>query len=375
MHQLHSIYLTRDLSDKVTCLPSKIVRNIDSFKDCHPELEHQLYNLELGRQFIKLHFDTDILSAFDSLRPLAYKADLLRYCLLYESGGIYADLSLYFHSSTLAFDKNAKIFVYRDGFSRAPWIASNSLIVTQPQMQVFESCIKKIVEHVNNDYYGTNALCPTGPNLFGAMLPQTTPLFEIASGEVIKINRSSGHAYAFLNAPGDVVAFSVKAGPGLSSLGAHLTDNYNDYYNDREIYSHNLNKKTWTFQELIFRGHTAKKNDEGKFPAGIAIYGPYAKLTAGTYRARFIVSQHDLTLLKQHGPYSIDACKNFGKNLIDFIEEESEDLDDGLVAIGGVFHIKEPADNLEVRLFIYQAIEFKIERLEIEKNKRWWSQA
>jgi hypothetical protein len=370
MHQLHSIYLTRDLSDKVTCLPIKIVRNIDSFKDCHSELEHQLYNLELGRQFLKLHFDTDVLSAFDSLRPLAYKADLLRYCLLYELGGIYADLSLYFHSSALDFDRGSKIFVYRDVVSRAPWIASNSLIVTQPQMQVFESCIKKIVEHVNHDYYGTNALCPTGPNLFGAMLAETTPLFEIASGETIKINRShGGHSFAYLNVSGNVVAVAVKAGVGLSSLGAHSTDNYNDHYNNREIYHHNLDKKTWTFQELVHRGHTAKKNEEGKFPAGIAIYGPYAKLTAGTYRARFIVSQYDLTLLKQHGPYSIDACKNFGKNLIDFIEEESEDLDDGLVAIVGFFHIKEPADNLEVRLFIYQAIEFKIERLEIERKK------
>jgi hypothetical protein len=265
MDRLHSIYLTRNLNDKVTCLPSKIARNIDSFKECHPELEHQLYNVELGRQFLKLHFGTDVLSAFDSLRPLAYKADLLRYCLLYELGGIYADLSLYFHSSALDFDKSAKIFVYRDAFSRAPWIANIALIIAKPKMQVFESCIKKIVEHINHDYYGTNALCPTGPNLFGAMLAETTPLFDIASGEVIKINRSSGYAYAFLNAPGDVVAFSVKAGQGLGSLGAHSTDNYNDYYNDREIYNHNLNKKTWTFQALVFRGNTVKKMMQGSF--------------------------------------------------------------------------------------------------------------
>lgn len=368
MDRLHSIYLTRNLNDKVTCLPSKIARNIDSFKECHPELEHQLYNVELGRQFLKLHFDTDVLSAFDSLRPLAYKADLLRYCLLYELGGIYADLSLYFHSSVLNFDKSSKIFIYRDVMSRAPWIASNSLILTQPHMQVFESCIKKIVEHVSTDYYGTNALCPTGPNLFGAVLAETTPLFEISSGEVIKISRSLGHSYAYLNASGDVVAVTVKAGQGLGSLGAHSTDNYNDYYNDREIYNHNLNKKTWTFQELVSRGNTVKKNDAGKFPAGIAIYGPYTKLTAGTYSARFVISKHDLTLLKQHGPFKMDVCKNFGKKFIDFIKVEPKDLDDGFVALGGFFHIKEPVDHLEVRLRISSALEFNIERLEIERK-------
>lgn len=368
MNRLHSIFLTRNLNDKVTCLPSKIARNIDSFKECHPYLEHQIYNLELGRQFIKLHFDSGVLSTFDSLRPLAYKADLLRYCILYELGGIYADLSLYFHSSALDFDRNSKIFTYRDVTNRAPWIASNSLIVTQPQMQVFESCIKKIVMHVNDDYYGTNALCPTGPNLFGAMLAKTTPLFEIASGEAIKISRSPSHSIAYLNASGNVVAVAVKAGPGLGSLGAHSTENYNDYYNQREIYNHNLNKKTWTFQDLVSRGNTSKKNDEGKFPAGIAIYGPYTKLIAGAYNARFIISQHDLTLLRQHGHFAIDVCKNFGEELIDFIEEKSEDLHGDLVVLGVFFHIKEPVDNIEVRLHIAQAIEFKIERLEIERT-------
>ena len=223
--------------------------------------------------------------------------------------------------------------------------------------------------HVNHDYYGTNALCPTGPNLFGAMLAETTPLFEISSGETVKINRShGGHSYAYLNASSNVVAVAVKAGVGLSSLGAHSTDNYNEHYNNREIYNYNLKKKTWTFQELVFRGNTSKKNDEGKFPPGIAIYGPYTKLTAGAYNARFIISQHDLTLLKQHGPITIDVCKNFGEELIDFIEEKSEDLHGDLVALNVFFHIEESVDNIEVRLHVSQAIEFKIERLEIERK-------
>ena len=368
MTKLHSIFLSRNPSETVANLPSKIVRNIDSFKECHPSLEHQIYNIECGRQFIKLHFDTDVLSAFDSLKPLAYKADLLRYCLLHEFGGIYADLSLYFHSSALDFDESSKIFIYRDVISRAPWIASNSLIIAQPHMQVFESCIKEVVTHFKNNYYGTNALCPTGPNLFGAMLAKTTPLSEIASGEAIKISRTSSHSFAYLNALGDVVAVAVKAGPGLGSLGALTAENYNDYYNQRDIYNHSLNKKTWTYQDLVSNGNTFKKNDAGQFPAGIAIYGPYTKLIAGLYHARFIISQHDLTLLNHHGHYTMDVCKSFGEELIDLIGEKSETLLDDLVALGVSFLLKEPVDNLEIRLHISQAIDFKIERLEIERT-------
>ena len=38
--------------------------------------------------------DSDVLNAFDMLKPLAYKADLARYCLIYKLGGWYADISL-----------------------------------------------------------------------------------------------------------------------------------------------------------------------------------------------------------------------------------------------------------------------------------------
>lgn len=368
MNKLHSIFLSPDNTNPTSDLPSKIVRNIDSFKECHPGIEHQIYDSEAGRQFIKLHYDSDVLLAFDSLRPLAYKADLLRYCLLYELGGIYADLSLYFHSSALEFDKSAKIFVYRDVVSRAPWIASTSLIITQPKMQVFASCIEKIISNVNNDDYGTNDLCPTGPNLFGATLAATTSLFDLASGEAIRISRSASHSYAYLNSSGDVVAVAIKKGVGLGSLGVITKENYKDLYNRRQIYAHNEIKMSWTFEDLVARGFTCQKDDVGRFPAGTVIYGPYTKLDAGDYVAKFVLTQNDLLSLQLNGSYTIDVCTNFGQQLINLSHQNTEATDGGLSSLVAYFQLTEPTDNLEIRLHTLEAINFKIERLEIERK-------
>ena len=178
MNHLHSIYFHQNQSN-VLDMPLRISRNLDSFRDCHPKMLHQLYSIDLAREFITKYFDHSVLHAFESLRPLAYKADLFRYCLLYQLGGIYADLSLHFYRPVISHNSHSRIVVFRDVASRAPWILSNSLIASHPYMPVFMACIEKIVAHVAKDYYGVTPLCPTGPNLF--LIKWTLPVPAILS--------------------------------------------------------------------------------------------------------------------------------------------------------------------------------------------------
>ena len=41
------------------------------------------------------------------------------------------------------------------------------LIVSKPYNKILFSCIRQIVSHVKNRFYGSDALCPTGPGLLG----------------------------------------------------------------------------------------------------------------------------------------------------------------------------------------------------------------
>ena len=68
--------------------------------------------VELRDYFVR-HSDPRLLPLFDSLKFVAWKVDLWRYCRLYESGGMYldADALLLRPLSTEAFEHDC-IFVY-----------------------------------------------------------------------------------------------------------------------------------------------------------------------------------------------------------------------------------------------------------------------
>lgn len=365
---LHSIHFQQQPRQH-SSLPQKIVRNLASFVDCHPGQAHQIYDLLMARSFIEKHFDQSVLKAFDSLRPMAYKADLFRYCLLYEMGGMYADLSLYFFSPVNQADQNTKLTVFREVSNRAPWILSNSLILAAPGMPVFAACIDRIVEHVDKDYYGVNALCPTGPNLFGAQLACTTDLADLVSGEVVRISRNGGHSYAYLLPDGEVAAVAVKRGAGLGSLGAATAENYNDFYDNRSIYKHNASVRKWTFPELPKQAAMVTTSGKRRFMSGIIIFGPYVSLNRGHYRASFILSKEDLEALKQ-ADFKIDACTNFGQQPIVTADLAVESRQAGLYAVNTTFVLEQPAENIEVRLHIAKAGTLAIERLEIASQNQ-----
>ena len=238
MEYAHSIYLTGRSKDDCSFLPPQIASNIESLKRHHPDFSHSLYSDETLREVIKTKFDNDVLHAYDKLIPLAYKADLGRYCLLYEYGGIYSDVSINFYQSfTADMLKNRSIFLFRDAFSHAPWIVSNALLYAKKNLPLFEYVINKVVEHARYNYYGHNPLCPTGPNLLGQAVAQLLDMKEFLTGDVQKINKTpSTHSFVYLFPDGEVFAVRVKHGAGLSSLGSSHNDNYNDHYDRKNIY-------------------------------------------------------------------------------------------------------------------------------------------
>ena len=62
-----------------------------TFVELNPEYEVLLMLDVHCRVFITKHFPPDVLNAYDTLVPKAYKADLFRYCFLYVKGGCYFD--------------------------------------------------------------------------------------------------------------------------------------------------------------------------------------------------------------------------------------------------------------------------------------------
>jgi hypothetical protein len=161
-----NLYLTWSIKQ----LPTKMQENVDRMKKVNPEFNIQIFDCDERRKFIKNNFPEDILTAYDTLKPGAYKADLWRLCVLYINGGIYADIKLNCINNFkfIALTEREHLVLDRYGWWKKGEIGFyNALIVAKPKNELLLRCINKISENVKNKYYGFNDLYPTGPGLLG----------------------------------------------------------------------------------------------------------------------------------------------------------------------------------------------------------------
>lgn len=147
-------------------LPKKMNKSVNFIKDNNPAFKHYLFDDEDCRSFIKNNFDNNVLNAFDSLIPGAYKADLWRYCVLYKLGGIYIDIKYIPLNGFKLINLTEKEHFVLD---KDKYGIFNALMACLPENKILLLAIKKIVENVNKKYYGNSPLDPTGPRLLGSL--------------------------------------------------------------------------------------------------------------------------------------------------------------------------------------------------------------
>jgi len=143
-------------------LPIGMFKAIQTIKKNNPRFRYFLFDDNDCREFIKNHFDNEVLNAYDKLIPGAYKADLWRCCVLYIHGGIYMDVKYYPINN----------FKLVNLLEKEHWVLDNggggvynALMVCKPGNQILLKAINQIVLNVKNKYYGGGFLEPTGPGL------------------------------------------------------------------------------------------------------------------------------------------------------------------------------------------------------------------
>lgn len=143
-------------------LPPLMNNAVNLIKNNNPAFNYYLYDDNDCRNFINNNFSDDILNAYDSLVPGAYKADLWRYCILYKHGGIYLDIKYIPLNGFKFINLTEKEHWVLDADNNGIY---NALIVCLPGNDILWRAINQIVEHVRNRYYGSGSLEPTGPLL------------------------------------------------------------------------------------------------------------------------------------------------------------------------------------------------------------------
>ncbi|QAY79854.1 glycosyltransferase family 32 protein [Sphingosinicella sp. BN140058] len=84
---IHQTYATKDL-------PSKLRDNVDALRRRNPGWKHRLYDDADIESFIAEHYGSEMLARYLRINPAygAARADLFRYLLMYQVGGVYLDI-------------------------------------------------------------------------------------------------------------------------------------------------------------------------------------------------------------------------------------------------------------------------------------------
>ena len=145
-------------------LPFKMAKTVNEIKDNNKEFEYFLFDDNDCYNFIKDNFSNDVLQAYETLIPSAFKADLWRYCILYFYGGIYLDIKFKPVNNFKFIEMINEEYFVKDIESSNNGIY-NGLIISKQRNEKLLNCIHKIVLHTKINYYGSTCWDVTGPTL------------------------------------------------------------------------------------------------------------------------------------------------------------------------------------------------------------------
>lgn len=154
-------------------LPKRMQQNWDIIVKENPEFDCQLFDVEEARKFISDHFDSNVVTAFDTLKPYSYKSDLFRFCYLYINGGIYVDIK-YKSANGFRFIQLTE----REYLTKEPLGSQTCLIVLRAESLIMKECVDELVRLTSNKIRSFTPVF-TGPYLLSQMhskLHENNPL-------------------------------------------------------------------------------------------------------------------------------------------------------------------------------------------------------
>jgi len=140
--------------------------------EMNPEFDVYIYSEKEAIEFLKQHFHSDVLDAYNGLKPSAFKSDLFRYCVLYIKGGVYIDTKMDFYIPFANLIRDSRPLFLRPD---EPWcedgrgVATN-YIIAPPNWDILRTAIDEIVKAHKAKLYKENELDVTGPCLIGDIL-------------------------------------------------------------------------------------------------------------------------------------------------------------------------------------------------------------
>lgn len=221
--------------------PGRLLQGcVQSVKRCFPASSHKIYDNQEIESFLDDYFGKELLSTYRMIKPFAYKADLARLCILYVMGGWYVDIGVTWAIPVYVPDA-VQLFAIRDRnrYCRSSWGVNNAIIFARKRHPALLRGIEIIKDNVRKGYHGVTPLCPTGPNVWGKAIAETSEPISTMFADVCEL--TPGHPVqnlAYVMEDGTIFAFAKPSigGDGLVAFGETGSNSYNEFYLKRDIY-------------------------------------------------------------------------------------------------------------------------------------------
>ncbi|OWF49825.1 mannosyl phosphorylinositol ceramide synthase CSH1-like [Mizuhopecten yessoensis] len=150
---------------KNTEIPSKFITWIKTWKANHPDWEYFLWTDESAHALIKDKYPF-LLSTFDNYSEGIRKADALRYVILYEFGGVYADMDLESLKPIDPMAKKFSCFISQEPYEHPILDANFEHLVINALIgcQARHPFMKKLMDNLPAFRHMWNVLDSTGPH-------------------------------------------------------------------------------------------------------------------------------------------------------------------------------------------------------------------
>lgn len=237
---VHQILLSKGDIDTIP------VAKIESIRHALPG-PHNLWLESDIKRLLSDNFAPEVLAAFEKIKPLAYKADLARYCILYVFGGWYFDLTTQVLDPSLLsrYSEDFQIILFRDVPSSGDVVSVGNTVMwfRYPGHEVLLETINNATENILNESYSYHQHGITGPIVLGRAVSEyqrNNSASNILVGDTIMLDNHPTHIF---NDPMEqnFLVFSRRRAMNetLASMlptGYESASNYWQMYYDREVY-------------------------------------------------------------------------------------------------------------------------------------------
>ncbi|MCX5617629.1 hypothetical protein NQF86_02940 [Bombella sp. TMW 2.2543] len=358
--------------------PKKLPPSLEYHKEIARKLyPHAMYKLWGGddlRRFLKENFSSDVLDAFDTLKPYSYKCDLARYCLMYVYGGIYFDLAIRMeHEWRIPLQYGVAAFteIY-DGMDCWACVQT-SLLWSLPKRREWYLAIRQIVENCQNKFYGPHDHYPTAGALLGHSFaaamsekgqePEADDQFV---GEVRYVTPDrTNQNVTYVSPLRDLVGMRNKIQAGdISALGVSGSNNYCQIWKAKQVYHES--KHIWLANDknIVIDSVGKKENGYIYIPKrkGRVFYGPYVDFSKGHYKITL-----NFTERTKYKKIFLDIAKEGGETIREFEYNHHENTEREEEVF--FFNLEKNEKSLEFRMKVFGDFEGGVTSIVVEEVK------